>query len=91
MVDAGPTPAPDGGAMVAITGGADGAVGQAPSLDAGLPRTAHEREEAAKDALARARRLIRSGDMEQARAALEEARRYDPGNPDILALEVELR
>ncbi|MEM9067050.1 MAG: serine/threonine-protein kinase [Myxococcota bacterium] len=42
-----------------------------------------EREEAAKDALDRARDAIADQDAEAATEALEEARRYDPENPDI--------
>ncbi|MFW5925638.1 MAG: serine/threonine-protein kinase [Myxococcota bacterium] len=55
------------------------------------PKTPHEREEAAKDALARARRMAAAGDLEAAHAALGEARRYDPGNSDIAEVEAELR
>ncbi|MBX3245855.1 MAG: serine/threonine protein kinase [Myxococcales bacterium] len=49
--------------------------------------TPHEREEAAKDALARARAALEDGDLVGARGALEEARRFDPGNADIHALQ----
>ncbi len=52
-----------------------------------MPMTPHEREEAAKDALDRARRLLRDGDVDGAREALAEASRYDPGNPDIQELQ----
>ncbi|MEM1414919.1 MAG: serine/threonine-protein kinase [Myxococcota bacterium] len=45
--------------------------------------TPHEREEAAKDALFRARLAVSEGDAAAARQALAEARRYDPENPDI--------
>jgi serine/threonine-protein kinase len=60
-------------------------------IDTGSPTTApamtpHEREEAAKDALDRARDAIEDGDADVARAALEDARRFDPGNPDIAEL-----
>jgi len=48
-----------------------------------VPLTAHEREEAAKDALARARRAMANGAWDVAEAALADARRFDPGNPDI--------
>ncbi|MEO0323125.1 MAG: serine/threonine-protein kinase [Myxococcota bacterium] len=59
--------------------------------DAGeAPMTPHEREEAAKDALFRARFALDEGDVAEARAALEEARRYDPENPDIAALAARL-
>ena len=53
--------------------------------------TPHEREEAAKDALDRARAALIDGEAELARQALDEARRYDPGNPNIRELEAELR
>jgi serine/threonine protein kinase len=52
--------------------------------------TPHEREELAKNALARARRAIRDGDTDAARAAIFEARRYDPGNADIARLLAQL-
>lgn len=59
--------------------------------DAGPPELSpHEREEAAKDALDRARAALADGDIEAARAALDEARRYDPENPDIVDLSREL-
>jgi serine/threonine-protein kinase len=54
-----------------------------PDLDALTP---HEREEHAKDALGRARRALREGRLDAARAALVEAGYYDPGNPDIARL-----
>ncbi len=52
--------------------------------------TAHEREELAKDAIARAQRALRQGDAEAARAAIFEATRFDPGNGDIARLLAEL-
>ncbi len=52
--------------------------------------TPHEREELAKDALARAQRALRDRNAEAARAALSEAGRYDPGNGDIARLRVQL-
>ena len=52
--------------------------------------TPHDREEAAKDALDRARALLADGDAEGARAALTEAERYDPGNPDVEAISAQL-
>ena len=52
--------------------------------------TNHEREEAAKDALDRARAALLDGDPTAAREALEEARRYDAENPDINELEQRL-
>ena len=59
--------------------------------DLGAPAmTPHEREEAAKDALDRARDALGAGDTGRAAAALAEAERHDPGNPDIDALREEL-
>jgi serine/threonine-protein kinase len=60
-------------------------------IDTGAPATPpamtpHEREEAAKDALDRARDAIEDGDADAARTALDDARRFDPGNPDIAEL-----
>lgn len=49
-----------------------------------------EREERAKDALDRAERALRAGEREQARAALDEAFRYDPDHPDIASLRAKL-
>lgn len=51
----------------------------------------HEREEAAKDELARARTAFEAGDLAAAEAALERAAAYDPANPDIEALRAEVR
>jgi len=50
----------------------------------------HEREELAKDELARAREALERGDRVEATAALERARRVDPQNPDIAELEAKL-
>jgi serine/threonine-protein kinase len=50
----------------------------------------HDREEAAKDALARARDHIAGERWEAARHALAEARRYDPENPDVERLRSQL-
>ncbi|TNF61631.1 MAG: serine/threonine protein kinase [Deltaproteobacteria bacterium] len=46
----------------------------------------HEREEAAKDELARARGALERGDLTEAAAALERASTFDPSNPDIAEL-----
>jgi serine/threonine protein kinase len=45
-----------------------------------------EREERAKDALERAEKALSKGDRDAAKAALDEAFRYDPEHPDIAAL-----
>ncbi|MEC7520443.1 MAG: serine/threonine-protein kinase [Myxococcota bacterium] len=50
-----------------------------------------ERDEAAKDAVDRARQAIEDGDLDAAEQALRRARLYDPGNDDIPALEEDLR
>ena len=46
----------------------------------------HEREEAAKDALARAREALEAGDVAAANVALDAAAEFDPSNPDIAEL-----
>jgi hypothetical protein len=50
----------------------------------------HEREEAAKDELDRARAARERGDLEGASAALERASAFDPHNPDIAELQAQL-
>ena len=50
-----------------------------------------DRDEAAKDAVDRARQAIEDGDLDAAEQALRRARLYDPGNDDIPALEEDLR
>ncbi len=55
------------------------------------PMTAHEREEAAKDALQEARSALERGDHARARSALQRARQLDPSNLDIEAVEAWLR
>jgi predicted Ser/Thr protein kinase len=52
--------------------------------------SAFEREERAKDALERAEQALRAGDRDSARAALDEAFRYDPEHPDIAVLRRQL-
>jgi len=59
--------------------------------DAGLEELSpHEREEAAKDELARARDALSVGDRSAAKAALDRAGELDPSNPDIAALKAEV-
>ncbi len=84
-------PSPD-----AASDGPDAGVHEAPSVPSSPPpparrMTAHEREEAAKDALQEARAALERGDHDRARAALERARRLDPSNHDIEAIEAWLR
>jgi hypothetical protein len=50
----------------------------------------HEREEAAKDELATARDALERGDLDAAASALERAARFDPSNPDIEALRIQV-
>jgi hypothetical protein len=50
----------------------------------------HEREEAAKDELGRARAALERGDLAEAAAALERASAFDANNPDILELREQL-
>jgi hypothetical protein len=50
----------------------------------------HEREEAAKDELGRAREALQRGDLVEAAAALERASRFDPNSPDISELREQL-
>lgn len=79
-------------ASVVVLSTRDDAGGEAAKAEpTNRPRTPHEREEAAKDALTRARRMAAAGDLEAAHAAISEARRYDPGNADIAKVEAELR
>ena len=70
------------------------------ALDAGIesdareherPLSPHEREEAAKDELDRARQALEDGDMAAAEAALDRAAEFDPHNPDIGVLRTEAR
>ncbi len=100
-LDAGPDQEPDAGAApddagaIALQVVEAGPAAVDAGVDAGRPvtvpaMTPHEREEAAKDALDRARDALRSGDTEEVRAALEAARGFDPGNPDIAELERQL-
>ncbi|MDB4974242.1 MAG: hypothetical protein JWN48_2583 [Myxococcaceae bacterium] len=73
--------AASGDAGDASDGAGDAAL--SPAL-AGL--STFEREERAKDALDRAQQAIDSGDRGAAAAALDEAERYDPEQPDIAEL-----
>jgi serine/threonine-protein kinase len=68
--------------------GADAGAG----LDAGdSDLSPHEREEAAKDELARARAALETGDVAAARAALDAAEGFDPSNPDIEELRTQVQ
>ncbi len=79
---------------------ADAGAGAGASTDAGAGADAgafpdvlspHEREEAAKDELARAREALEAGDLVAASAALDAAAQFDPSNPDIAELRAEIR
>jgi predicted Ser/Thr protein kinase len=90
-----PGPPPDGtldadAATVILSSSVDADPAATPDRG-GRPMTSHEREEAAKDALTRARRLLSAGDREGARQALEQARALDPGVADIAEIEARLR
>jgi serine/threonine-protein kinase len=61
-----------------------------PDREAEAVMSPHEREEAAKDQLARARAAIQDGDMTAASNALDAASELDPSNPDIDALRAEV-
>ena len=98
VIDAG---ARDAGARQPATEASDAGIDLGGPEDLGAPdlgpedlgvveMTPHEREEAAKDALDRARDAVRAGDAAGAEAALAEASRFDPGNPDIDELREEL-
>lgn len=77
----------DGAVQVAVSG----SQGLGQKGDSTLAEmTSHEREEAAKDALARTRLMMRSRRYHAARNALEEARRFDPENPDVAKLSKQL-
>jgi serine/threonine protein kinase len=68
--------------------GADAGLG----LDAGdTDLSPHEREEAAKDELARARAALEAGDIVAARAALDADAGFDPSNPDIVELRTQVQ
>lgn len=79
-VDAGTTV--DAGTGVDAATDAEAATAQ--SVDSLSP---HEREEAAKDELARAREALERGDLAEATEALERASTFDPSNPDITELQ----
>lgn len=80
--------APEAG--VNDSGAADAGASEAADASADLPElagmSAFEREERAKDALDRAQEALKNGDRDLARAALEEAYRFDPEHPDIVSL-----
>ena len=70
--------------------GTDAGAGVDSGADAG-EMSPHEREEAAKDELGRARAALDAGDLDAARSALDAAQKLDPGNPDIEALRAEVQ
>jgi serine/threonine-protein kinase len=77
--------------------GADAGTGADAGADAGTAGdtgpdslSPHEREEAAKDELGRARAALERGDLAEAAAALERASAFDANNPDILELREQL-
>jgi serine/threonine-protein kinase len=79
---------PDAGSEAPVDAG-DGGDRQS---DAGAATLSpHEREEAAKDELARARAALENGDIAGAEAALQRAAEFDPSNPDIAELRARAR
>jgi serine/threonine-protein kinase len=90
--DGGTASGVDAGTMMDAGTGADAATdaeaATAASVDSLSP---HEREEAAKDELARAREALERGDLAEATEALERASRFDPSNPDITELQRQVR
>lgn len=96
-LDAGPG---DAGfdAMVGDDAGGAGAPAEPDAggaIDGGLPdasqMSAFDRDEAAKDEVARARRALDDGDLEAAATAIARARVFDSGNSDIAGLAERLR
>jgi hypothetical protein len=85
--DTGTDPGADAGTDAATD--ADAATATATATDPD-PLSPHEREEAAKDALSRARTGIEAGDTAAAAEALDTAEALDPGNPDIAELRAKL-
>jgi serine/threonine-protein kinase len=83
--------AADSGAHVdaglAAEAGADAAQADDNTFD---HMTTRQREDAAKDALDRARDLINTGDLAGADRALADARRLDPGNGDLETVAAEI-
>jgi serine/threonine-protein kinase len=82
-----PAPMIDAGTEAQTTAPWDGAT-KADPIDETL--SPHEREEAAKDQLARARAAIREGDLDAAGLALDAAKALDPSNPDVEELRSEI-
>lgn len=80
------------GDTIESTGGAGGEpeAAKAISDEAVVTLSPHEREEAAKDELARAREALSRGEVTAAGLALEKAAELDPSNPDIEALRDEV-
>ena len=90
MIEPGAESRPHDGADAGTDAGTAAAADAA--TDAGSdPLSPHEREEAAKDALARAREALAAGDEAAAAEALDTAEALDPGNPDIDELRAQLR
>ena len=77
----------DTGTDAGTDAGADAGTDTDEQADAGIDSLSpHEREEAAKDELARARDAIERGDVDTAASALDRASEFDPSNPDIAEL-----
>jgi serine/threonine-protein kinase len=81
----------DAGADAGTGTGADAGADAGTAGDTGPDSLSpHEREEAAKDELGRARAALERGDLAEAAAALERASAFDANNPDILELREQL-
>ena len=89
-----------GGAGTKAAAGADAGTDSGAEMDAATAAetdagpdalSPHEREEAAKDELAKARAALANGDLGGATSALERASSFDPNNPDIGALQEQVR
>jgi hypothetical protein len=82
----------DAGAGTSPVADTDADAGADVGADAGSDALSpHEREEAAKDAFGQAREALEAGDVDAANAALDAAEQFDPSNPDIAALRVQIR
>lgn len=85
---------PDAGIGTDTDADTDAGTGTSTGADTGTGSgslSPHEREEAAKDELERARTALQRGDLVEVRAALERASAFDPTNPDITELREQMR
>jgi uncharacterized protein HemY len=73
-----------------VDAGADAGADTGTDAGADTALSPHEREEAAKDELGRAREALERGDLAEAAAALERASTFDSNNPDVDELREEI-